>query len=85
MLHQNQNSGHVTYPGIAGQEWRSDFAQIRRTFETEQKNAIMMPQNAEGDDGKVFLPRRPGEPRFGPRQYFYPASKTGVVPGAPRI
>jgi hypothetical protein len=64
---------------------RADFEEIRRTFETEQKNAIMVPQTAESDSGKVFLPRRPGEPRFGPRQYFYPASKTGVVPGANRL
>lgn len=29
---------------------------------------------------RTLLPRRSGEPRFAPRQYFYPASKTGVVP-----
>jgi hypothetical protein len=29
---------------------------------------------------KVTLPRRPGESRFGPRQYYYPASPSGVVP-----
>ena len=29
---------------------------------------------------RTFLPRRSAEPRFAPRQYFYPASKTGVVP-----
>ena len=30
--------------------------------------------------GKVFLPSRSGEPRFGPQSYYYPASKTGVMP-----
>jgi len=29
---------------------------------------------------KLFLPNRPGEPRFAPRQYYYPASKSGVFP-----
>ncbi len=29
---------------------------------------------------RTLLPRRSGEPRFAPHQYFYPASKTGVVP-----
>jgi hypothetical protein len=32
---------------------------------------------------KTFLPKRNGEPRFAPRQYFYPASKSGVVPSLP--
>lgn len=36
---------------------------------------------ATGGAGKILLPRRPGESRFGPRQYYYPASRTGVVPG----
>jgi hypothetical protein len=29
---------------------------------------------------RTLLPKRPGEPRFAPQQYFYPASKSGVVP-----
>ncbi len=29
---------------------------------------------------RTFLSRRSDEPPFAPRQYFYPASKTGVVP-----
>lgn len=29
---------------------------------------------------KIYLERRPGDPPFGPRQYFYAASKGGVVP-----
>jgi hypothetical protein len=29
---------------------------------------------------KIFLPRRSGESSFGPCQYYYVASRTGVVP-----
>jgi CBS domain-containing protein len=29
---------------------------------------------------KIFLPPRPGASLFGPREYYYPASRTGVVP-----
>jgi hypothetical protein len=29
---------------------------------------------------KTFLPKRAEEPRFAPRQYYYAASKSGVVP-----
>jgi hypothetical protein len=34
---------------------------------------------------KTILPRRPGEPRFGPRQYYYPASPSGVVPSRQKV
>ena len=29
---------------------------------------------------RILLPRRPGESRFAPPQYYYAASKSGVVP-----
>ena len=32
---------------------------------------------------KVFLPRRAGESRSAPPQYYYAASRSGVVPGSP--
>jgi hypothetical protein len=32
---------------------------------------------------KTFLFKRAGEPRFAPRQYYYAASKSGVVPSLP--
>jgi hypothetical protein len=32
---------------------------------------------------RIILPRRSGESRFGPQQYWYPASKSGVVPSLP--
>jgi len=57
-----------------------DYGKIARTFEIARKNAIMMPRTADSTIRKIFLPRRRGEPRFGPQQYYYAASKTGVVP-----
>jgi hypothetical protein len=41
---------------------------------------IMPGVAAEGDDQKVFLPRRPNQSQFAPPQYYYPASRGGVVP-----
>jgi hypothetical protein len=33
-----------------------------------------------GAPRKIVLPRRFGEPRFGPQPYYYEASRTGVLP-----
>jgi hypothetical protein len=33
-----------------------------------------------GRPRKIMLPRRDGEPRFGPQPYYYEASRTGVMP-----
>jgi hypothetical protein len=33
-----------------------------------------------GNSHRMILPRRSGESRFAPRQYWYAASKSGVVP-----
>jgi hypothetical protein len=41
----------------------------------------VIPRMTAGSAGKILLPRRSGESRFGPRQYYYPTSRTGVVPG----
>lgn len=35
---------------------------------------------ADGKPRKIVLPRRFGEPRFGPQPYYYEASRTGVLP-----
>jgi len=35
---------------------------------------------AQGVARKEFLPRRSGESRFAPPQYFYSASKSGALP-----
>jgi hypothetical protein len=48
----------------------ADFGEIARAFKTERENAIMMPRTAESISGRIFLPRRSGEPRFGPQQYY---------------
>jgi len=62
-------------------------AAVRNAAETENQERALAPaiastilRNSERNSQKVILPRRPGEPRFGPQPYFYPASKTGVVP-----
>jgi hypothetical protein len=38
-------------------------------------------ESADNGPRKILLPRRPGEPKFAPPQYYYPASRSGVVPG----
>ena len=35
---------------------------------------------AERSGQKIVLPRRPGNSAFAPRQYYYAASKSGVMP-----
>jgi len=46
----------------------------------EQTMADVMPRMAESTSQKIFLPRRSGELPFAPQQYYYAASKSGVVP-----
>ena len=46
----------------------------------EREIANMMPQTEESTGQKIFLPSRSNEPRFAPQQYYYSASKSGVVP-----
>jgi hypothetical protein len=62
-------------------------AAARKAGETETDELSLAPEiastillNSERNSEKVILPRRPGEPRFGPQPYYYPASRTGVVP-----
>jgi hypothetical protein len=38
------------------------------------------PSMADSGPRKIVLPRRLGEPRFGPQSYYYEASRTGVLP-----
>jgi hypothetical protein len=37
-------------------------------------------KSADNGPRKILLPRRPGESKFAPPQYYYPASPRGVVP-----
>ena len=53
---------------------RVDNVEIERTI------VNMMPRTEESISQKIFLPQRPNEPRFAPQQYYYAASKSGVVP-----
>jgi len=46
----------------------------------EPSNVGEVPQMTAGGLPKIFLPARLGESRFAPRQYYYPASRTGVMP-----
>jgi hypothetical protein len=48
--------------------------------ESERAIANMMPRTEENAGQKIFLPWRSNEPRFAPRQYYYAASKSGVMP-----
>jgi hypothetical protein len=50
------------------------------SVEIEQTIANIMPRTEESAGEKIFLPWRPNEPRFVPQQYYYAASKSGVVP-----
>ena len=61
------------------------FEIVKRS--NSQLSASETAQNARQEDTfaaqlpqKLFLPKRPGEPPFAPRQYYYPASKSGVFP-----
>jgi hypothetical protein len=38
------------------------------------------PSMRDGGPRKIVLPRRSGQPRFGPQPYYYHASRTGVLP-----
>jgi hypothetical protein len=48
--------------------------------EIERTIADIMPRTEENAGQKIFIPWRPNESRFAPQQYYYPASKSGVVP-----
>ncbi len=48
--------------------------------ESERALASMIPRTDESAGQKIFLPWRSNEPRFAPQQYYYAASKSGVVP-----
>jgi hypothetical protein len=45
-----------------------------------RRSSVVAPKSADNGPRKILLPRRPGEPKFAPRQYYYPASRSGVVP-----
>jgi hypothetical protein len=61
----------------------SDRAFARRVSVADSDRAIaedLMPRTEESLGQKIFLPWRSNGPRFAPRQYYYAASKSGVMP-----
>jgi hypothetical protein len=45
-----------------------------------RRSTDVVRKSAENGPCKILLPRRPGEPKFAPTQYYYPASRSGVMP-----
>jgi hypothetical protein len=60
----------------------SDHALARRVGLADSEIAIadLLPRTEESVGQKIFLPWRSNEPRFAPQQYYYAASKSGVMP-----
>jgi hypothetical protein len=68
-----------SYPSISVRLFKRGFGLVDNV-EIEQTTANIMPRTEESTCQKIFLPWRPNEPRFVPQQYYYAASKSGVVP-----
>jgi hypothetical protein len=69
----------LPYPSISARLFKRGFGLVDNV-EIEQTIANIMPRTEESAGQKIFLPWRPNEPRFAPQQYYYAASKSGVVP-----
>jgi hypothetical protein len=69
----------LSYPSISARLFKRGFGLVDNV-EIEQTIASIMPRTEESTCQKIFLPWRPNEPRFAPQQYYYAASKSGVVP-----
>jgi hypothetical protein len=69
----------LPYPSISARLFKRGFGLVDNV-EIERTIANMMPRTEESTGEKIFLPWRTNEPRFVPRQYYYAASKSGVVP-----
>jgi hypothetical protein len=68
-----------SYPSISARLFKRGFGLVNNV-EIEQTIANIMPRTEESAGQKIFLPWRANEPRFVPQQYYYAASKSGVVP-----
>jgi hypothetical protein len=68
----------LPYRNVSARLFKHGFGPIDNV-EIERAIANLTPTE-ESAGQKMFLPRRPNEPRFAPRQYYYAASKSGVVP-----
>jgi hypothetical protein len=69
----------LPYPSISARLFKRGFGLVD-SVEIEQTIASIMPRTEETTCQKIFLPWRPNESRFAPQQYYYAASKSGVVP-----
>jgi hypothetical protein len=69
----------LPYPSISSRLFKRGFGLVDNV-EIEQTIASITPRTEESTFQKIFLPRRPNEPRFVPQQYYYAASKSGLVP-----
>jgi hypothetical protein len=69
----------LPYRNISARLFKRGFA-LGDNVEIERTSADMMPGTKESSGHKIFLARRPNEPRFAPQQYYYAASKSGAVP-----
>ena len=69
----------LPYPSISARLFKRGFGLVDNV-EIEQTIASIMPRTEESACQKIFLPWRPNESRFVPQQYYYAASKSGVVP-----
>lgn len=69
----------LPYRNISARLFKRGFGLVDNV-EIERTIANLMPRTEESTGQKIFLPWRPNEPRFAPQQYYYAASKSGVVP-----
>ena len=69
----------LPYRNISARLSKRGFG-LADNVEIERTIAKMMPRTEESTGQKIFLPWRPNESRFVPQQYYYAASKSGVVP-----
>jgi hypothetical protein len=78
-LRGRQGAGTIYYL-LRGEKAMS--AELSYTAIDDQRIAsVVVPSAvAEGKSRKEFLPRRSGESRFAPPQYFYSASKSAALP-----
>ena len=51
-----------------------------RHGKAERRSTDVARNSADNTPRKILLPRRPGESKFAPPQYYYPASRSGVMP-----
>jgi len=69
----------LPYRNISARLFKRGFGLVDNV-EIDRTIANLIPRTEESVGQKIFLPWRPNEPRFAPQQYYYAASKSGVVP-----